>query len=187
MIQRIQSVLLLLAAVANFVLIFSHIGYYSNVLEDTSAEAYGSKIVITPPFNADFDVTAWVEHREAENPENVAGLGEDLFHTIHFVLVLLNSAYLIFLIFLYRDRARQMKLAYMGIVMLMVQLVIAALFVMKLPDFVNAKFSISADPNAQAGPSYPLALAVIALLLTWMAARRINKDEQLVRDADRLR
>lgn len=178
---------LLLAAIANFILIFAHIGYYAHGEADAAAEAYGMKIQFTPPIESEEDIAAWVQHKELENPENTVGLGANTFHTIHFVMILLNSIYLVVLIFLFKDRNRQMRLGYMGIVMLMVQIVLATLVVMNLPDFTNERFGLDASEGSQYGPRAELLLVILAMIFTWMAVRRIKKDEKMVRDADRLR
>ena len=172
MIQRIQTIFFVLAAAANLMVLFLPIGAASTTesMEDVTVVATGMSIA----YNG-FDEEAFAE------VEKTIGFSDETLLMVHVLLVALTSIYLIVLIFLYGDRPRQIKMSYVGILLLMGQVLVAVLLFMQLPEIAGAKESFTHDIQ------YGFFLPVVALMLTWLAISRIKKDERKVRDSNRLR
>lgn len=173
MIQRIQSLFLVLAASLNLLVLFFPMGAASNTssMEGNTITMHGSYLA-----QQGFDEEAFAF------VDKTIGFSDNTLVMVHTLLAGLVSLYLLILIFLYQDRQRQAKLGYVGIGMLMIQIVVAALLFMKLPELVGA--TEAGDPH---DVQYGFAFPVVALIFTWLAIRRIQKDERLVRDMDRIR
>lgn len=163
MIQRIQSVFLLVAAIillVPFVLPFA-------VFSGTSGE-----LVYT---------LASSRFEAAEGPEGVSMTESPAF--LPLALTCLAFVGLIVCIFLYKNRKKQIRFAYLLIV---VQLGIGAGMglVMTYAAKQSGAFGVFVlDFGASLGILAPIA----AILCTLMAITRIKKDEELVRSADRIR
>lgn len=176
MIQRIQTVFLILAVGLNVTVLFLPLGAaFDTDQQDATVELNGSSI-----------------HQEGFNSEDpfgpdggfidkTLGPGDNTMLLVHVILVVLVSVFLLGVIFLYNNRPRQMKLAYAGIVMIMIQVVVAALLFMQLPDMLGDSQEFRHDI------AFGFFFPVGAILLTLLAARRIRKDENLIRNSDRLR
>lgn len=171
MIQRIQTIFLILAAFVNPVVLFLPLGAASTheSMEDASAELTGSSISLS---QFDEESMSWAD--------KTLSFSDNTMLMVHTVLVVLVSLYFIVLIFLYQDRNRQSRLAYVGIVLVMAQIVVAALLVMQLPGLVNGE-------NVEADPAFGLLLPIATLFFAYLAIRRIQKDERMVRDMNRIR
>ena len=172
MIQRIQSILLLLAALINFSVLLLPLGSASN---DDSMEGYQAKL------SGSCYQVVHLDELTADFVEESFGFSDDVLLALHISLVVLASVFLLVLIFLYQERQRQVKLGYVGLVMVMVQILVGIFLFMKLPGWVGEGSEIGHDP------SFGLFVPVLPLLLVWLAIRRIQKDDQLVRDMDRIR
>lgn len=183
MIQRLQSVLLILAAIANFSAFFLPYGYAENhaEMDSPSAKLFGGHAVVNV-LNTD----PAPGEPFGEFKETTIGVGDDTFVTLHGVFIGLNALALIAMIFMYNNRPRQLRLVYVGIVMLMVQVVLAAAMLWKsMPDWLGA--AQIADGDFESGPQFGFFIPILAVLLTWWAAKRIQKDEKMVKDMDRFR
>lgn len=172
MIQRIQTVFLLLALLANPVVLFLPLGAATNdaSMEGLNVELTGSTIHKTG-----------VDEETAQLVDETLSFSDDTMLMVHTILVVLVSVYLLVLIFLYSDRPRQIRLGYVGIVLVMVQIVISALLFMQLPEMSGGGDQIRHDIG------FGLFVPVVTLLLTYLAIRRIQKDENMVRNMDRIR
>lgn len=179
MIQRLQTLLLLAAAIVNFTLIFLPVWYTYNENGDTgqsmTAELYGNHIVVS----SDDGMGEWNDTEIAFSENAVLFVG--------FALVVLNSLFLLVLIFLYKDRPRQLKLTYSGIFALLVQIVVFALLIMQLDGLVGEPHSTGPLDRFESGFKFGLLAPVVAVLFTWWASFRIRRDEKKVKDMDRLR
>ena len=172
MIQRIQTIFFILAAVANVAVLFLPLGAASNndSMEGVTVELSGMSIK-----------TTGLDEATADFVEKSIGFSDDTLLMVHVLLVALTSLYLIILIFLYGDRPRQIKMSYVGILLLMGQVLVAILLFMQLPEMAGNPEDLRHDV------AYGLFIPVIALLFTWLAIGRIKKDERLIRDSNRLR
>ncbi len=163
MLQRIQSVLLLMAILSNLATFFIPIWKYA---EGTNTE-----------FVSGMGVTAMTEgasqammQRFTENP----------FHIGFFVLAVGVTAFIGFVIFQYADRRRQMRLANIAIIGLMLEILAIVLVTTKGPFMISSQ-------GASSTAVYGFALPVLAILFVWYARMRIKKDDELVRSVDRIR
>lgn len=149
MIQRIQSVFLLLAA-----------------------GAMGSQFAVpylqTPDGNPARTLPALADG--VLNPQDNPGL---------LGLTVLGAIVSLAAIFLFKNRSLQARLAGIGAGVGVLLLALATFTAKTTLDQAPADGSIQF--------SLGLALPVVALILNWLAARAIRKDESLVRSMDRLR
>jgi len=81
-------------------------------------------------------------------------------------------------IFLFKTRSVQMRLAIFSIIAALVGSILTVMFYLQA-DLNTSKEAIH--------PGLGIGLPVAALLFTFLAYRYVNKDEKLVRSADRLR
>lgn len=101
-------------------------------------------------------------------------------HSAALVLSLSAAGMMLFVIFQYRDRQRQMLLLYVVLFDLLLASLALVLSTQMAPDFLT-----SGGGAGQPGPG--LLLWPAAIILAWMALRNIRKDEALVRSIDRIR
>tara|TARA_B110000046_G_C12844002_1_gene334893 strand:- start:223 stop:678 length:456 start_codon:yes stop_codon:yes gene_type:complete len=89
---------------------------------------------------------------------------------------------LIVVLLQYKNRARQMQLANIAIIQL---LLVMGLFSWIHYNLIN---SIKADfPEMEIGYGVAVIFPLVSILLVWMAKKAVKKDDDLVRSADRLR
>lgn len=172
MIQRIQTIFFILAAAANVAVLFLPLGAASNLetMESMTVDLTGMSIQKTK-----------LDEASADFVTESLGFSDDIFLMVHVLLVVLTSLYLVVLIFLFGDRKRQIKMSYVGIVLLMGQILVAALLFMQLPELAGAPTDFTHDIG------YGFFLPVVALMMTWLAISRVKKDERMIRDSNRLR
>jgi hypothetical protein len=183
MIQRLQSVLLLLAAIANFAAFFLPYGYGSvlDSMDAPHAKLYGGNVVIESLIDDPGPGETFGEWKKT-----VLAVGDDALLTVHGLLLGLNSIALIAMIFMYQNRSRQVRLVYVGILMLMGQIVIAAAMIWtRMPVWLGA--TELPESALDTGPQFGFFIPVVAVLLLWWAVKRIQKDDKMVRDMDRIR
>jgi hypothetical protein len=172
MIQRLQSLLLLLAAIANVVVLFVVLGDVSdnNSMEGGTAVLRGAKINVSA-FNE--SEMKWIARdiTISENPLLLA----------HVLLVVASSLILFASIFLYSNRMRQAMVVTVGLVSVLLQIVVMVLLFQQLPDLL-------AEPTLETHHvGFWMIIPVVVVLLAFFARKRIQKDEKLVRDMDRIR
>lgn len=157
MIQRIQSIFLLLAVLANLAVL---------KLPVWQSDLNGNSGMIS--------ALAF----EGENTENTFQFFEHadsttrILHISFLSLTVLASLLLLFTIFRYQNRPGQIRLTYIGIVLIFVEILAVVLL---------------AQSGATANPQIGFALPVVAILLAWLAAKFIRKDDDLVKSVDRIR
>lgn len=176
MIQRIQTLYLLAAAVLCVVCLCLPIGR----LIDCEGEIAGTV----------YNLWVHMPYHEAVGQPNFNGVVnsepvlEEVAEGTHsfspwalFALLLLTSAGLLFDIFLYRTRLVQSRLAILGCILLAGWYAVYAAF----------WFLLGAQYNAEFVPEPWAAFPAIACIFGYLAFRAILKDEALVRSLDRLR
>lgn len=157
MIQRIQSIFLLLAVLVNLAVM---------IVPAWQSELSGKEGVIS------------ALSFEGENTENTLQFFEhtdsqsQALHIGFFSLVLLSSLWLLVSIFRFKDRSAQMRMVYIGIILIFVEILAVVLLAQS-----------GGDPNPQRG----FALPIVAIVMAWVAARFIKKDDDLVKSVDRIR
>jgi hypothetical protein len=172
MIQRLQTVFLLLAALANFPMLFLKLADASSTasMESATVSLYGMHFQSHHFSDATFGFV----------DENL-GFNGNAFLIAHAALVVLSSLVLLSAIFLYKNRPLQLKVTYTGLILVMIQMLLSFKVFMDLPKMVEA---VEGDPHDF---GIWLFLPAVVLLLTYLATRRIIKDEKLVQSMDRIR
>jgi|JI10StandDraft_1071094.scaffolds.fasta_scaffold862928_2 ABC-type spermidine/putrescine transport system permease subunit II len=179
MIQRIQSIYLFLAAACCVAFLF--LPTWMVVNPDTGDG--GSKSLFSTPMC----VVEESSTMSIDNPfsKKEMGLGDNLFLGLQFGLACFAAAVLLGAIFLYGNRRLQGQVVLGGILLLML-VIIMVVPVSSWLEELGGNNSISGDLY-QSLPRWGLAAPGLALLMAWMARRRIAKDEKMVRDMDRIR
>jgi len=165
MIQRIQSLWLLLASLSVCLLCFFPVATFSPDPQYANAHAvmfgfYAYGLDYSPAFS-----------------EMLGGLYAPLLQYTVIAVLLVCVVTPFVAIFMYRNRPRQMQLARLTM-LLNVALMVA--FFLLSDFFAKEKFSIV---NYAIGIYVPIA----ALIFLWLSVRFIKKDDKLVRSADRIR
>jgi hypothetical protein len=157
MIQRIQSIWLLLAAVVLLGLfLFPYVSYIDLV-------GLGKKLYVTGTYSA-------------VNNEAVKESGNILQTVASVVLVLIP----IVTIFLYNDRKRQKMLIF-------VEIALICLFAIWLVVSANSTLSLISQSVGAQNIVVGFFLLPVAIILLAMAIGGIRNDEKLIKSADRLR
>lgn len=164
MIQRIQSVLLFLAAIALMVALFFPI--WSEVSAEKLERA---------------ELNVYELRYEKINEDGSRG---ELYNSKSSVYIsfffFAGAAIALFSIFQYKNRLRQIQLGALN------SLVIGGSVIFTWFVYIN-KAELLIDPTRQGEFGIGFYLPLVALLLNSFANRFIRKDEKLVRSADRLR
>ncbi|GAB4413212.1 MAG: hypothetical protein OHK0039_19890 [Bacteroidia bacterium] len=169
MIQRIQSVFLFLAAALNLAALFVPMWRFA---------VSGDSETLSGMFD-----TATFAAQEGTSVRWFFGHGQTLptvLHTATFLLILGVSAWLLFVIFGYQDRLKQIRQGYLAMGLLAAQILVFVLLTQQQPTQVLGG-------AVQGMPQVGFALPALALVFTWLAVFRIRKDEELVRSVDRIR
>lgn len=179
MIQRIQTVLLFLAAALCVAFLFFPTWLVMN--PDTGDG--GSKTITATPMSVAVETSAM----SLTNPFTNESLSftASPFLLIQFLLTCVTALLLLGTIFMYNNRPLQAKLAYGGVFLLMV----INLMVIPIRNWLQ---EMGGDPTVagelyQSIPQWGLGAPLLAMLLTWWAVKRIQRDEKLVKGMDRIR
>ena len=162
MIQRIQTVYLLLVAILSFVGLISQIGYYTQ----------GEEVVAA---FTNFTFTSYGSCSSYQSAGPYA-LG---------VLLLLVIFLSIVSILLFRKRMRQLRLTIMSSLFLVGYIVVYALFAYFYKE--NIDIVLGTEATSTFHVRFVALFPVLSLILNVMAIHGIRKDEALVRSLDRLR
>lgn len=159
MIQRIQSIYLLIAAIATIILIFIPIGYI------TTDEFYYV-------FNA-FVVKLNIAEKSV------------YMSTVYIALLLgISSILSIAAIFMYKDRKNQTKVVYANMLIFLIAVLV---MIYVYPDIIFVRKGLM-NPDDYFNFNYwILACMIPGALGLYLANRAIKKDEEKVKAADRLR
>lgn len=163
MIQRIQSIFLLLVAVSMILLLFYP------VWQKVSIET-GEMVTLTA-----FDLR--FEEFDSGSGERTQVWKKDNIYVS--ILAVLASAVAFFSISRYKNRLRQIQLGALNSLFIGGNLVIILFITQKAEPLLNEQ--------STGDLLFGFYLPVVALLFNFMANRFIRKDEKLVRSADRIR
>lgn len=157
MIQRIQTLFLVLAVLLNVAGLFLPLwsggtGEMAQTVSGLSVEEAGESVL-------------FLDHQQSTMMTA---------HTGFVALAIISSVWLLLVIFQFNNRQKQMRWTFVGMLMICVQILALVLLTMQIKA-------------ADAGPEYGGLAPVLALVFAWMAARQIKKDEDLVRSVDRIR
>lgn len=162
MIQRIQSVFLLLAALLNLGVFLVPVWTYT---EGSSKEHITA-----------LDSTAIAE----SGADRVISFMETPVNLIPAALAVLGSLMILFIIFQYKNRKRQVSLTNFAVILIMVQIAAWVFITMQGPFQIGSA-------AVESAPWIGFAFPVVALVLTWLGRSFIVKDEKLVRSSERFR
>ena len=158
MIQRIQSLYLLLAAIITVIVVFIPIGY---IYTDEASLVF----------------TSFVLKEDIPN-------GAVKMQTLYIAIMLFVSAALsIYALFNYKNRRKQTKINNFNMILLFVGLV---LMLYVFPDVVFSREDYLSNPE-EFNFNYWIMIGVLPPFFIFLANRAIKKDENMVRSADRLR
>lgn len=157
MIQRIQTVWLLLASVVFFAL------FLFPYFQFSAADGMGQALKVTGSF-------ANVEGQPTRIADSWLLAGATV----------LLGLYPLYIIFLFKDRKKQVKLINMA---MLAVILLGVWFYFTADKALNAENLAFGLANIGVG----FFLLPIILILLWMAGSAIKKDEKLVRSVDRLR
>lgn len=158
MIQRIQSVFLLVAAIVTVILLFIPVG-----------DIYTAE--------AQYTFTCFNVHLTA--PE-----GTTVMSTLYIALTLIVSACIsIYAIFKYKDRIKQTRIVSLNMLLFLIGIM---MMIWLFPDFIFQRKGLMHNGDIFRF-NYWIMIFVIPPICMFLANRFIRKDERLVRSADRLR
>lgn len=171
MLQRIQSVFLLLALIANVSSLFLPQWQFRDG-DETEWIGLLEVTTVAPARGAlQVQETQFFEHAAKE---------ELIPHVAALSLTGLSSLLLLIVIFMFRKRIRQARTAYWTSILILLQVGVLAYLVWQGPLTIAAGLE-------DLLPQPALGLPFLAVILTWIAASRIRADEKLVRSVDRIR
>lgn len=166
MLQRIQSILLLVAAVANLMVIF--VPSFSIEAESGGKNAELSFVGTDIIYSGDSDVLLKKMDSSWE-PKVFMGLA------------VLSVALIFFIILKYKNRKIQVSLSRIAIAIIFIQLMTEVLLVSELQEVFSEGLKTTWNPKLGFG------LPFFAIIMLTMAGKYIQKDEKLVRSADSIR
>lgn len=164
MIQRIQSIFLLLAVLLNLGILISPLWRFQS---NNNVE-----VVKGMSIEAVFD--------GATNKVQEQSFSAEVSHIALFSFTLIASLGIVYVIFQYNDRKRQIRLAYIGVVCILIEILCLVFLTRDGPNILTADLT-------GGKPQWGFALPIVAVLLIMLAIRFIRKDEELVKSIDRIR
>ena len=155
MLQRIQTVFLLLAIFVNLGILAAPLWNYQGAEGTEEISGLGIQ----------------VDAKEA--PETLS-FTETPFHIALIVILVAATVMLLITIFRFSDRKSQIKLAYISIIDVMAEILLLVLLSQQGPYIVEG--------NINSGtPAWGFALPVLSIFLIWLAIRNIQKDDELIK------
>lgn len=165
MIQRIQSVYLLVAAIATIVLLFLPIG----------------ELYFTPDGAQDYMLLTYNAFSVKDiTPDATAYLSTNYIA----ILIAISAVLSIVTVFMFKNRQRQITMNYVN---MLIFLFVIALALFIYPDIIFVKKGLLKEGEELSYNFWILIPLCITALCFFLGNRAIKKDEQLVRAADRLR
>lgn len=160
MIQRIQTVYLIIVGVFSVFGLFRDLGTF--LIDDLTPIAYFSNFRFLSTSHIDGCSSPWA-------------LG---------VLLILVALLTPFSILLYRKRMRQMRFVLLQIILLVGYIVVYGVFSFIYYQNIS---EVTANESLSFRPTFSAVLPILSLILCILAFAAIRKDEALVRSLDRLR
>jgi glucan phosphoethanolaminetransferase (alkaline phosphatase superfamily) len=162
MIQRIQSVFLFLAALLNLSVFLVPVWTYT---EGSSKEQITA-----------LDSTAIAE----SGSDKVVSFLDTPMNLIPAALAVLGALLVLFIIFQYKNRKRQVSLSNIAVILIMLHIAAWVFVTMQGPFQIGSAVG-------EGAPWIGFAFPVVALVLVWLGRSFIIKDEKLVRSSERFR
>jgi len=104
---------------------------------------------------------------------------KDATHIAYVALLGVSAVLVILAIFGFNNRPRQARIALFAVFGLMLSILSMVFLTQQPPAYLGM--------NASSSPAWGFALPVVAMVLTYLAVRNINADEEKVRSMDRIR
>ncbi|MEM7369407.1 MAG: DUF4293 domain-containing protein [Bacteroidota bacterium] len=165
MIQRIQSLFLLIAILLNLAGLFLPLWQFVAGAESEVV----SGLSVVSEFSGQNEMNEmFYEHKESSRM---------IAHSLFVGLNALVTIGLILIIFQFNNRPRQIKLAYIGMVLVLFEILAIVWFTNQGPTGISG----TAD---QGLPHIGFALPIAAVAFIWLAIKRIQADENLVKSID---
>ena len=161
MIQRIQSLFFLFAAILTLGLLFIPFWSFTDGSSTQNLQALS------------------IEVSGTTSTPTLIPFSEHILHTVFFGLSLLIPILLLVTIFLFGNRPRQVRIAYLALFLTLIEIVVMIFFSRQGPFEDLA----AGEGVVQLG----LALPMVSLVLIWLGIKRVQADEELVRSVDRIR
>lgn len=162
MIQRIQSIYLAVAA------IFLVLGLFLPLWEVSAADQ--------SEFLSGLNVAT--SSQEIQFYGHDTGL-ENALHSLLVGISGLTALFLLFVVFQFNDRKKQMRLAGIALALTLANAIALVVLTTQGPEIISS--------TELGRPAYGFAFPILAVLLTWLGLRGIKKDEELVKSMDRIR
>lgn len=168
MIQRVQSVYLVVAIVMNVILLFAPF----MIAESPQGAEPAEQLIVEG-----------AKTLYAASEEGAAALEMNLerYNYLSLSIALLTSFLLLVVIFMFKQRLKQVM--FCRLALLLEAAILAAMLLYDVPAAKDLMENAPDDYTYQYGIVFP----IIALLFIFMAIRAIMADERLVRSADRIR
>lgn len=160
MIQRIQTIYLLIATIVTIIVVCMPLGEIDNVNFELTYSPFFVRLNVPEPGNSIICSTSYI------------GFSLILFALISFVSI-----------FFYKNRKRQAALISINMIVLLISLI---LIVYVYPEVIFAKKGILQNGDVLQY-NYWFLIIIISAISLYLAKRNILKDEARVRAADRLR
>jgi hypothetical protein len=179
MIQRLQTILLFLASALCVAFLF----FPTWMVVNPDTGEGGSKTITASPMK----VTVESSEMSLTNAfsSNEIAFTDNTFLLIQFIVVLAIALLLLVTIFMFNNRGLQVKMGYGAMFLFMGMFVLLAPIRTWLQE-MGGDPTIAADMY-QSIPQWGLGAPLTAMLLTWWAIKRVQKDEKLVQGMNRLR
>lgn len=161
MIQRIQSIFFLLAALLNLGVFLLPVWQF---MEGSNIES----------------LTAMEAQVTVEGGSQSYLMTEDVIQMLPAIAAILSSLFLLVVLFTYKNRLRQIQLSHFAILLLMIHLVAWVGLSLQGPFHIGNAVGSS---SPWMGFGFPIA----AILFAWLGRRAVAKDEALVRSSERFR
>lgn len=160
MIQRIQTVYMVLAIVAVVLCMCNPIGKF--LAEDSTPEAYLYNL--------------WLSVEQGGNTVHKVMPWASLFALLALIATVLTGA-----IFMYKKRALQMRMVSFSMIMLV------AYYIAGIACILLTNHNLGLPLFSTFRPDVWMGLPLVALILSYLAFRGILKDQLLIKSLDRLR
>ena len=161
MIQRIQTLFFLVAALCLLGLLFVPFWQYSSADDSQYLQALSIQTI------------------SGEEAPKLTSFTETPLHLGFFALVVAIPFLLLVTIFLYNNRPRQIGIGYAALILTLITIVVMVFFSRQGPYDTT----ITGEGNVQFG----LALPMVAVVLIWLGIKRVQADDELVKSVDRIR
>lgn len=165
MIQRIQSLFLLIAIVLNIAGLFIPLWQFASGAESEVV----SGLSVVSEFSGQNEMNEmFYEHKESSRK---------ISHTLFVGLNILASLGLVLVIFQFNNRPRQVRMSYIGMLLILFEILAIVWFTNQGPTGISG--------TAEQGlPHIGFVLPIVSVVFVWLAIKRIQADENLVRSID---